>query len=362
MVDLRLIEYRVVAVTPQGEQLDITPATTDLGWEEGEKEYAARISLKLHDSDYNGQRLSQLVQPMTPIIIYAIANGESREVIRGNVTDWIPTDSNSTLSLDLTAYDEMKALRENRDDEYIPDGMTTKQIFTNILSKWGVPYDYKGPEVMHHKMAFRKKPISDMLKSVLKDVKDKGGGVYFMRAREGKIEVIPRGSNEETYHFDAYTNMMQTRDSFSTSGIVTRVKVVGQMKDEGIPPVEEIVDGHTEYGIRQTIIERPKDKSLYEVRNTANQILKEKGQLKRKTTLSCADVPYIRKGDRIRVESGTLQGYWFITAIRHNAQDETMNLSIVEDKEKNAEAAKKNGTEAVEYDTGDEDEEGGEGV
>lgn len=37
MIDLRDIVYRVVCVTPDGTQLDITPVTTGLGWEEGKK-------------------------------------------------------------------------------------------------------------------------------------------------------------------------------------------------------------------------------------------------------------------------------------------------------------------------------------
>lgn len=354
MIDLRLIEYRVVAVTSEGEQLDITNATTDLGWEEGEREYAARISLKLYDAEYGEKRLSELVQPLTPIFVYAISNGESTEVIRGTVADWKPTDSNNKLTLDITAYDEVKALRESQDDEYFSDGQTSKQIITKILDKWSVPYDYQGPEITHAKFAFKKKYISDMIKTVLEDVRRKGKGFYFMRAKEGKVQIIPRGSNEDIYHFDADTNLMQTSDSFSSSGLVTRVKIVGKTKNEGCPPVEDTIDGHTEYGVKQMILERPTDKTLDEIRETAKQTLKEKGSLKRKTTLSCADVPFIRKGDIIRVESGSLQGYWFISAIRHNADDGKMNLTIVEDKDKNAEE----GNDA--YDTGESDEEAGD--
>lgn len=368
MIDLRLIEYRVVAVTSDGQQLDITDVTTDLGWEEGEKEYAARISLKLYDAEYNGKHLSELVQPLTPIFVYAICNGESTEVVRGTVEEWSPTDSNGKLSLDITAYDEMKAMRQSQDDQYFADGMTTKQIITTILDAWGVPYDYQGPEnITHSKFMFRKNYISDMCQKVLTDVKKKKGGVYFMRAKEGKIQILPRGTNEITYHLDAYTNIEQTKDKFSTSGMVTRVKIVGKTKAEGRPPVEATIDRHTEYGIRQVILQHASKKTLDEVKKDAEELLDEKSLIKRTTTLQGPDVPFLRKGDRIRIESGTLSGYWFVKSIRHNADDGKMSLGIDEDKEKNKEETEKanqqagnTAQETTEYDTGENDEFGGD--
>lgn len=153
---------------------------------------------------------------------------------------------------------------------------------------------------------------------------------------------------------------MQTKDSFSTGNLITRIKIIGKSKDEGRPPVETVIDGHTEYGIRQAIIERPSDKTLDEVKKSANELLKEKGMIKRTTSLQGPDVPYLRKGDRIRVEAGTLSGYWFVKSINHNAADGKMSLKIDEDKEKNQEVAKSKGTTVKEYDTGDNDEYGGE--
>lgn len=338
MIDLRHVSYRVVAVTPDGEQLDVTNVTTNLGWEEGEREFSARISLKMQNAEYNGKLISELVQPNTPIIVYAIVNGESTEVVRGTVQKWSPTETNGTFSIDMEAYDEMLALRRNQDCFYFTDGTTTKAALTSVLDQWGVPYDFsKGPDpgVAHAKMAFKKNYVSDVLSKILEDLKKKGGGVYFFRAREGKVEIVPRGSNETVYHFDSESNLTSAKDSFDASAIVTQVKVVGKSDEEGHQAVEEVVTGKTEYGVRQEIIERPSDKTLDEVRESAQQILKEKGGLKRKTSVQCADVPFIRKGDRVRVESGTLSGFWFVKSIQHNAADEKMTMDLDEDKEKN---------------------------
>ena len=105
MIDLRDIAYRVVCVTPDGTQLDITPVTTGLGWEEGEKELSARISLKVYNVLYGGKRMSQLVQPETPIFVYATIGGTQKEMVLGTVMKWAPTYTNGTSSLDIEAYD-----------------------------------------------------------------------------------------------------------------------------------------------------------------------------------------------------------------------------------------------------------------
>lgn len=350
MIDLRLLEYKTIAITADGTQLDITDIVTDLGWEESEREFSMRISLKIYNTQYLGKYMSELIQPLTPIIVYVLVNGQSKEVARGTVSSWGIVDSNSTQSIAITAYDELKALRECQDDGYFSDGLSSKQIITSLFDEWGISYDYKGPDVAQTKWVFKKNYISDMIKKVLDDVRKKGKGVYFLRASEGTVCVLERGSNEDVYHFDADTNIVQIQDNFSTESLVTRVKIVGKSTDSGRPPVEAVVDGHTEYGVKQIIMERPQDKSIADVTASAQEMLKEKGSLKRTTSLQAPDVPFIRKGDKIRIESGSLQGYWYITSIRHNADDKKMTFKVVEAKDSNSES----------YDTNTQDEYSGE--
>ena len=126
MIDVRTISYRVVAVTPDGTQLDISPAVTNLGWEEGERELSARISMRLQNAYYKGKKLSEMVVPNTPIFVYAYINGIQTEVVRGQVGEWDPNYSNADDSVELTAYDEMIALRRNQDDRYYTDGTGSK--------------------------------------------------------------------------------------------------------------------------------------------------------------------------------------------------------------------------------------------
>ena len=160
--------------------------------------------------------------------------------------------------------------------------------------------------------------------------------MYFIRASRGVVEVIPRGSNKDIYHFDQDLNSLELTDDYDASNAVTCAIVVGKSKKEGHDPVNAVIYGEREkFGHRQVIYQMPKDKTLEEATKTAREMLKEKGKLARKTSLQAPDLPFLRKGDRIRVRAGTAAGYFFVKSVRHNAADGKMTLGIDEDKERN---------------------------
>lgn len=337
MVDISKVEYKVLIITPDGDHADITPIATNLGWEEGEKELAVRISMQIVNAKYNGKDVSEIICPGTPVFIYYIINdGEPEEAVRGTVEKWKLNFSNSRTTIDIEAYDMMNAARHNQDNKYFSEGTSTKAIMENILSNWQMPYSYNGPSVSHGKTVFKHKYLSDMFKTVLDEARKKGAGVYYIRAKKGVVEVIPRGSNEDIYHFDQDENAVSVTDSFDISNTVTCAIVVGKSKNEGHEPVQAVLYGKTStFGHRQVIYDMPKESSLDETTKSAQEMLKEKGEAARKTDLHAPDLPFLRKGDRIRVRAGTAQGYFFVKSVRHNAADGSMTLAIDEDKERN---------------------------
>lgn len=348
MIDLSQVKYDVVGLTADGQQIVLSDVTHALGWSEGEKELSAKITMKLADGVYNGKHVSELILPFTPIIIYATVGESSVEVIRGSVTKWGLHETNGEFFLNIEATDEVQALRKNQDDFFFTDGYTTTAILEEILGKWGVPHELQLQDVTHGKKVYRKKYLIDMINDVLKDLKEKGGGVYFVRAKNGVVQIIPRGTNETMYHFDVEDTLIRTEESFDVSTIVTRVQVVGKQKSEGHLKIESTVDGKIELGTRQIIYERGDKESLEEAETAAKKILEEQGNVKRKSSIEAPDIPVIRKGDRIRVHSTTGEGYFFIKSIRHNAASQKMTLELDEDKEKSS----------APYDTNASDESG----
>lgn len=336
MFDLSKIEYRVVAITPDGEQLDITDATHGLGWSEGEKELSAVITLKLAGVDYNGKNLSEVVTLMTPLIIYGGLDGSFYEVIRGTVQKCTLRETNGEQYIEITAYDEVYALRRNQASYFFTDGHTSTAILDKILTEWGVPHQLEINEVTHAKKKYDRQYLIDMIEDVLQDIKEKSGDVYFVQARQGTVFILPRGTNETTLHFDVDYNLTRTEESLDISGIVTRVLVVAKSKEEGHQKIEQTVDGKIDLGVRQVIYVRGDKTTLEEAEKAAKKILSEQGEVKHDVTVEGTDMPSIRKGDRIRVRSTSGQGYFFIKSIRHNAASQKMTLTLDEDKAMNS--------------------------
>ena len=116
MIDLSKVEYRVVVVASDGTQYDVTPITSSLGWSEGEKELAAKITCKFACVMVDGSLITDTVKMMTPIMIYASDGSGFQEMIRGNVTKLGLTESNGEFTLNIEAADEALALRHTQDD------------------------------------------------------------------------------------------------------------------------------------------------------------------------------------------------------------------------------------------------------
>lgn len=338
MIDLNKIEYRVIAVTPDGQQLDLTDITHGLGFSEGEKELSAKITMKLANADYGGKNISELVQPFTPIFIYASMGGGFEEVMRGTVQKWGTRETNGERFLNIETADEVQALRRNQDNFYFTADHSSSAIINEILNKWGVPFESQVEDVTHAKKVYNKKYLIDMLEEVLEDIKEKSDKVYFIRAKNGVVQIIPRGTNETIYHFDIDDNLVRVEEDFDVSAIVTRVQVVAKGKEEGHQKIEATVDGKTDLGVRQVIYERGNKTTLEEAQKAAEKIIKEQGSAKHDVSIESPDIPTLRKGDRIRVRGSNEQDmYYFVKSIRHNAANQRMTLELTEDKEMNEE-------------------------
>ena len=110
--------------------------------------------------------------------------------------------------------------------------------------------------------------------------------------------------------------------------IFTRVKIIGQEDDEGRSSVEATMNGQTKFGVRQKIVTRGKDDSLEDAQSSAQEILDDKGEIQEEITIQAPDIPFVRKGDLVHVTVGTLNGYYYVIGIRHDADSRIMTLDL----------------------------------
>lgn len=329
MLDFAKLKYRLILVTETGQQYDISEALTDLGWEDGDKELASRINCSLHNLTYNGKTLSDMAKPNCVLIVYASWGGDPVEVARGRITDWVPAKDGKAHDIELTAYDELYCLQQSQDNRYVSAGTGTKTAITSIMQDWGIPIGgYSGPDIAHAKTVFKNQHLSDMILELLDAAVKKGGNKSVVRAEKGQVYIVEKGSNSTVYSFNE-NNLEVNKVKISTQGLVTRVKIVATSEDDdGVQKVEALVDGKTEYGIRQRIYNRSEEDSLATAKSAAQEILDEDGSPEETYTVTGPDVPTLRKGDKIHIEASLINGDYVIKSIQHDATTASMTITV----------------------------------
>lgn len=350
MIDVANIKYRLVVMTEDKKQHNIKEFVENLGWEENDGELAVRISFTAKNDKTSAGLISSLAKPGCLVGIFASHGSTDEEVARGYITDWKPTLSGNKDKFDVICYDELYNLQESQELIYYSSGIGTKSAITKIFDDWQIPMDkYEGPDVTHGKLAYKTEMLSDVLLDILDDAKKKGGGSAMIRAAKGKVSVIEWGSNTTVYHFEA-DNTKQVSHKKSTSGMITRVKIIGQEDDDGRSSVEAVVNGLTKFGVRQKIYIRGKDDSVSDAQSAAQEIIDEKGQVKEDITVQAPDIPFIRKGDLVHMTVGTLKDYYYVKGIRHDADSGSMTMDL---KKAVTEVIKNNQVTKKSYNVGD---------
>ena len=316
--------YTLVILGEDGTQYDVSEFAEDLGWEENESELAMRLSFSIATDN---KKLGAIIKIGCTAAV--IANG--KECARGIITTAKTKKSLDASTRTIVCYDDLYPMQTSEDQFYFPAGLTTKTILTRIFYEWNIPKgDYSGPDVEHEKLVFRSGTLAEIVLSVLEDARKKGGIRSIVRATQGKIDVVKIGTNTTVYLFDEEDTISVEQET-SIAELVTRVKIVGKENaTEGLPPVEAVLNGMTEFGIRQRIYSREADATAEEAQKAAQAILDEEGRFITSIAIKAPDVPEMRKGDLCFVHIGEILGYHYVSGIRHDATAGTMTLNIVE--------------------------------
>lgn len=328
MIEVSKVHYDVIAITEKKVQLNITQAVEGLGWEEEEDELAMKITFELYNAKYNGSRLSSLIKIGCVVAIKAYWGSGKGIVAMGNVTECERSTTKADEVFNVVAYDNLYSMQRSQDNIYFAAGKGTKSALTEVFKSWGITLSsYSGPDVSHSKILYKNSYLGDVVRGILDEAKKKGGGKAIVRSTENKVSIVAVGGNKDIYHFEG-NNSVSSKHKVSIANLVTRVKIVSSEKTDGLPKVEAVKNGKTEYGIFQRIVNHASSDNLSEAQETAQDMLDENGKPKETATVQAPDTPPVRKGDMVHLAVGALSGFYIVKSVQHDADSGKMTMQV----------------------------------
>ncbi|MDU5949607.1 MAG: hypothetical protein E7L01_09850 [Paenibacillus macerans] len=327
MINISKIKYDIAVLLPQGERLSLTNVANGLSWSEQSGELAVSLQFRILNQKLGDGWLHKKL-PLGARTLLRADWGESwQEIHQGIIFDW-EYENDSVGSLNVKSYDNLIYLLRSKDDRYYPNGTKARVIVEDIAKAWNIPIGQNDlPDTALSKQVFRGDTLGAMLDKVLEQVKKRGGGKYVIRASGGKINVLRQGQNKTVYRFEEDIVRRMT-DKQDIEDLVTRVKIIGKENKAGRAPIVATLDGKTEFGILQDVIYREQYDTAAAAKAAAQEVIKERGNPRKRRTIVSPDLPFLRRGDKIFVSAGTIEGHFVVVGIQHDADTRTMTMEV----------------------------------
>ena len=324
-------KYKVAIISKNSIKYDVTGAVTDLVRQEPDGEIAQRATFNLANVEVNGQLLSEIFDVMNRVFIYA-NDGTEDEVFRGFIWDF-NDEQDKDKNIPVVAYDNLIFFQESEDYHYFSAGYSTKSICATLCGNWGVKLKYNYAYITHPKLPLRGNLADIFLTDLLEEVRKKTGYKSVMRSIKDVVHIDGVGSNTTVYKILGGTdgNAVKTSANKTMNGVVTKVVIIGKEDKNDRAQVEDVVSGNTsQYGTLQKVVSVSSGTTLAEVKEEAKETIKENGKPKKTYDVTSVDIPWIRKGDRVYVNAGCMNGYYIVKSITHNCSNKTMAMEAVD--------------------------------
>lgn len=329
-------EYTVCIVNDTT-KYDVTPALISLNLSEQNGQLAQTANITLANVKIKGQWLSTLVGVRQRVFIYANDGTTKAEVFRGVVwTDYYKS-ALEDREMQLKCYDNLIYFQESEDAEYFTTGKTTQDILTTFCTKWGVKLNYTYQSITHAKLALRGRLADIITSDVLDLVKNQTGKKYVLRSAEDVINIMQVGQNKTIYNITSKNNAISTRSEKTMDGMITKVIILGKADKEKREPVEATVDGDVaNYGTLQKLLSRKENTSLADAQKEAQEIIAEYGTPKLQYEVQCADIPWIRKGDLVRVAAGNIEADLITAGVTRSISNKSKVMTLTLERNEDA--------------------------
>lgn len=311
----------------------LTPAVIDIDMSNQEKQVAQCVTIKLANIKTGKTTVNSLLDVRQRIFIYCNDGARNDEVFRG----WIWTKYNDAdvgaKTSTIKCYDNLIYLQESEDSLFFSKGKNTKSVMNTICNNWGISLNYSYSTITHGKLVLRGTLTDIFMSDILDLVKERTGKKYVIISHKDVMYVKTAGTNTTIYTLSHINNTARTREETTMDGMVTKVRILGQSGKSGKIPVVATVTGNTsKYGTLQKLQTKSSDQSLSDAKKEANATIKELGKPKKEYQVTATDIPWIRKGDLVRVEAGSINRNLITVGIERTitTKQKTMTLSLVD--------------------------------
>lgn len=326
------LTYRLTAVQGNGEAFDIDDALENLSWEEYDSQLAVRFTASLKNAKAeNGKRAMHLCSNGVRIRMKAGIGDDKRNCFEGIIFRNHTANDRGIGRHEFIAYDPLYPLIQSDDDRYYPAGKTATDIIEDICRDYSVPHDLShGPTEKLSKKAFKGRRVAEMCAAALHETRKKGGGSWMLQAEEGKAVLNEHGKNKDVYYFATDEIQMQDVDR-SIEDLITVVKIVGRSKDgTRILATARAGDLVRDYGTIQRLVDRSSYNKPAGAEKAAKQLIEDQAREQKTRTVVAPDIPWMRRGWKAHVESGTMNGFYIAKSVIHDPRTKTMTMTFVD--------------------------------
>ncbi|WP_148603655.1 XkdQ/YqbQ family protein [Acetobacterium tundrae] len=331
MINPATTDYKVMLLRGDGNKYNISQILTDLNWQEAEGDFVQKATISLANIKTSaGMSTEQLLSLCSLVFIFA----NDKEVFRGEIWEHDDATKPNTSTVTITICDRMIRFNQTKESVYYPEGQTTKILCEQTCQRSETPIKYSYVDYTHGKIVFKNKNVEDQLNELLTEAQSKNTGTKFVcQFEEGILKIRPRGYNADVYVLANDDNgkacITGIEVKTSLSNFVSRVNILGKADTDGREPIENIIDGDLQYGVLTEIIYRDDTSTSDDAITQANTMITERNKPAETITFSVPDVPFIRKGHKVKcLYSEGINGYFYVLSVTHNATQRTMDLKL----------------------------------
>lgn len=280
-------------------------------------------NLKIEDGYF-----SSVIDVNDRIVVYAGDGEKVEEIFRGFIWE---KNYKSEVEKEIVfyGYDNLIYLMKSEIMEFFSAGQTTKSIIGKICAEWGVSLDYQYESIIHPALPL-KGTLGDIIYSeLLEEVRKQTGIKYVLKSINDVVRIEKIGSNKVVYQINKgeQGNALNTKSNLTMDEVITKVIITGK-KDESEAVEATLLGDTANYGTLQKVISRDSNTSIEEAKKEANILLSEQGIPKSTWEVNAIDIPWVRKGDKIRIVAGDMTQEYLVQAITHYYKDKSMYLEL----------------------------------